>query len=176
MELITQSVTQQDWGLMARAWAKSDVEDVLPRLSTRTLLLHPRGYLNVPREESVKLASQILNAEMTLIEGNTSLGDHETGISAIERFLSIDAPTFGHPPTHMARCLQGILSVRELEVLRLLVRGESSREIGDRLGLSIRTVERHVSNIYLKTNTHGRAQATAFAVANGLASPTGLAT
>ncbi len=53
------------------------------------------------------------------------------------------------------------LTQRELEVLRLVVRGMSSREISRQLVLSVRTVERHVANIYFKTNTHGRVQATA---------------
>jgi DNA-binding CsgD family transcriptional regulator/tetratricopeptide (TPR) repeat protein len=59
------------------------------------------------------------------------------------------------------------LTKREVEVLQLLARGNSSREIGEALVLSVRTVERHVANIYLKTDTHGRAQATAYALAKG---------
>jgi tetratricopeptide (TPR) repeat protein/DNA-binding CsgD family transcriptional regulator len=59
------------------------------------------------------------------------------------------------------------LTEREVEVLRLLARGKSSREIGEELVLSVRTVERHIANIYLKTDTHGRAQATAYALAKG---------
>ena len=40
------------------------------------------------------------------------------------------------------------LSQRELEVLRLLAHGLSNQEIAERLVLSIRTVQRHVENIY----------------------------
>jgi DNA-binding CsgD family transcriptional regulator len=60
------------------------------------------------------------------------------------------------------------LTGREVEVLQLLAQGKSSREIGEMLVLSVRTVERHIANIYLKTDTHGRAQATAYALAKGL--------
>jgi DNA-binding NarL/FixJ family response regulator len=60
------------------------------------------------------------------------------------------------------------LTGREAEVLRLLAAGRSSREIGDELVLSVRTVERHIANIYLKTETHGRAQITAYAMRHGL--------
>ncbi len=60
------------------------------------------------------------------------------------------------------------LTEREVEVLRLLALGKSSRQIGDALVLSMRTVERHIANIYLKTDTHGRAQATAYALAKGV--------
>jgi DNA-binding CsgD family transcriptional regulator len=61
------------------------------------------------------------------------------------------------------------LTEREVEVLRLVAAGKSSREIADDLVLSIRTVERHIANIYVKTDTRGRAQATAYALRSGLA-------
>jgi DNA-binding NarL/FixJ family response regulator len=60
------------------------------------------------------------------------------------------------------------LTKREVEVLRLVAAGRSSREIGELLVLSVRTVERHIANIYLKTETHGRAQVTNYARDNGL--------
>jgi DNA-binding CsgD family transcriptional regulator/tetratricopeptide (TPR) repeat protein len=60
------------------------------------------------------------------------------------------------------------LTEREVEILQLLAQGKSSREIGESLVLSVRTVERHIANIYLKTDTHGRAQVTAYALAKGL--------
>jgi DNA-binding CsgD family transcriptional regulator len=62
----------------------------------------------------------------------------------------------------------GGLTAREAEILRLLAAGASSREIGERLFLSVRTVERHISNAYLKIGAHGRAEATAWAIRNGL--------
>jgi len=60
------------------------------------------------------------------------------------------------------------LSAREVEVLRLIAAGRSNREIGTALFLSVRTVERHIANIYGKTNARGRAEATAYALRQGL--------
>jgi serine/threonine-protein kinase PknK len=40
------------------------------------------------------------------------------------------------------------LSTREREVVALIARGLSNREIADRLVLSVRTVERHIENVY----------------------------
>jgi DNA-binding NarL/FixJ family response regulator len=48
------------------------------------------------------------------------------------------------------------LTERELEILGLIADGIGNQEIADRLGLSPRTVERHVSNIYLKLGLEGR--------------------
>jgi DNA-binding NarL/FixJ family response regulator len=44
------------------------------------------------------------------------------------------------------------LSARELEVIRLVAEGHSSKEIADRLDLSVRTVEKHRANIMDKIN------------------------
>jgi DNA-binding CsgD family transcriptional regulator len=52
---------------------------------------------------------------------------------------------------------------RELEVLRLLGEGRSNREIGERLYLSPRTVERHVANLSAKVGVERRAELVAFA-------------
>ncbi|HET8629990.1 MAG TPA: AAA family ATPase [Thermomicrobiales bacterium] len=55
------------------------------------------------------------------------------------------------------------LTAREVEVLRLIATGNSNREIAAALCLSVRTVERHIENIYSKTGSHSKADATAFA-------------
>lgn len=47
--------------------------------------------------------------------------------------------------------------------------GESNAQIARRLGLSTHTVERHVANLYSKIGARGRADATAYALRNGLA-------
>jgi predicted ATPase/DNA-binding CsgD family transcriptional regulator len=60
------------------------------------------------------------------------------------------------------------LSRRELEVLRLIADGRTNREIAGALFLSVRTVERHVTNLYAKIGARGRADATAFALRHGL--------
>ena len=61
------------------------------------------------------------------------------------------------------------MSPREIEVLRLLANGETNGQIAARLAISINTVERHVSNLYRKIDAGGRADATAWAIRNGVA-------
>lgn len=55
------------------------------------------------------------------------------------------------------------LTARELQVLRLVAQGATNRSIGATLGLSERTVDRHVSNIFTKLGVSSRAAATATA-------------
>ncbi len=56
------------------------------------------------------------------------------------------------------------LTAREVEVLRLIAQGKSTREIANELVLSPRTVQRHSSNLYAKINVRNRVEATAFAL------------
>ncbi len=56
------------------------------------------------------------------------------------------------------------LSVREVEVLRLLADGRANKEIAAALFISVATVERHIANIYDKIGVRGRASATAWAL------------
>jgi DNA-binding CsgD family transcriptional regulator len=57
----------------------------------------------------------------------------------------------------------GALTVRELEVLRLIAAGETNRAIARDLGISEKTVARHVSNIFTKLDLSSRSAATAYA-------------
>jgi DNA-binding NarL/FixJ family response regulator len=61
------------------------------------------------------------------------------------------------------------LSPREVEVLRLLARGMTNREIAETLVISERTAINHVSHIFDKLGVENRAAATAYAHQHGLA-------
>lgn len=58
------------------------------------------------------------------------------------------------------------LSLRELQVLRLVASGKTNRSVADELFISERTVDRHVSNIFNKLGVSSRVEATAFALTN----------
>jgi DNA-binding NarL/FixJ family response regulator len=60
------------------------------------------------------------------------------------------------------------LSARELEVLLLVASGKSNKDIARQLFLSVKTVDRHVSNIFVKLDVPSRAAATAWAYEHGL--------
>lgn len=61
-----------------------------------------------------------------------------------------------------------MLTARELDVLRLVARGLSDKEIAGELGLSRHTVHRHISNILTKLDLPSRAAAVAHAAQRGL--------
>jgi DNA-binding CsgD family transcriptional regulator len=61
------------------------------------------------------------------------------------------------------------LTPREVEVLRLIAAGKSTKEIAQALVISVATVERHITHIYEKIGASSRAEATAYALRHGLA-------
>jgi len=60
------------------------------------------------------------------------------------------------------------LSAREMEVLELIVKGRSNREIGEALGISEATVKWHVNIILSRLNVSDRTQATVAALQRGI--------
>lgn len=73
----------------------------------------------------------------------------------------------GHPVRHRRAWPAG-LTTREVEVLRLVSRGFSNREIARRLVISPKTAGNHVEHIYSKTGATNRARASLFAMRHGL--------
>lgn len=78
----------------------------------------------------------------------------------IERLDVIMRRQYGQPP--------GGLTAREVEVLRLVAAGKTNRVIARELGLSEKTVARHVHNSLTKIGVPSRAAATAYAYEHGL--------
>jgi DNA-binding NarL/FixJ family response regulator len=74
----------------------------------------------------------------------------------------IVAASSGPKPAHE------VLTLRELQVLRLVATGKTNRVIAKDLCLSEKTVERHLSHIFAKTGVASRAAATAYAYENRL--------
>ena len=60
------------------------------------------------------------------------------------------------------------LTPRQQEVLTLIAEGLSNREIGERLGISVKTVERHRENIMKRLNLHSRTDLVKYALRKGL--------
>ena len=96
----------------------------------------------------------VANATLEFFSGGTSA---DTLAGPVE-----DAQNGQRPPGELG------LTARQIEVLRLLASGRSNREIGQDLGISVYTVDRHISTIYRRIGARGRADATAFAMRNSL--------
>jgi DNA-binding NarL/FixJ family response regulator len=74
----------------------------------------------------------------------------------------------GHPRARPRRAWPAGLSDREVEVLRLIARGASYREVARTLTISPKTAEHHVGHIYDKIGVSSRAAAAMFAMEHDL--------
>lgn len=114
---------------------------------------------------------EILSAIETVLTGKSYLSP---GISdqVIRGFLR-GAPAFSQDASGEAQAESGsILTQRETEVLQLIARGLTNKAIGERLFISVKTVEKHRANLMAKLNLHTPQALTAYAIEKGLISLT----
>ncbi len=160
-----------------------DVTDELSSIHAPCLVLHRRDVEWLSLDAARQLAASIPDAKLVLLPGEATvpyLGDSGPVLEALREFQCADVE-------HTTAC-QGLadsapadgdstaprpdgLTEREAEVLRLIAAGLSNNDIARQLFLSVRTVERHIGNIYGKIETRGRANATSYAIRHGLAGP-----
>ena len=179
---LRESVTPEAARAALEAVGQFDVTDLLPRLKSPTLVLHRGDIPWLPVDITRALASRIPDARLTVVEGESTapyLGDTEATAGAVDAFLGEGeewrtarlgewAPGAEHGDPLQARAYPDNLTAREAEVLSRLAGGQTNSEIAEELFVSVRTVERHVANIYAKIGTRGRANATAYALTRNL--------
>jgi pimeloyl-ACP methyl ester carboxylesterase/DNA-binding CsgD family transcriptional regulator len=138
-----------------------EVTSEAARIATPTLVLHARDDALVPFSEGRLLATLIPGARFVPLESrNHILLADEPAWDAFRAELShFLGPEAISPADDVAE-----LSNRERDVLALVAQGLDNQEIAARLYLSIRTVERHLSNIYAKLRVSGKAARAAAAV------------
>jgi HD-GYP domain-containing protein (c-di-GMP phosphodiesterase class II)/DNA-binding CsgD family transcriptional regulator len=102
------------------------------------------------------------DAAARTLRAESAAGRH--GSAEVEAVLTAAGHRTGRvPPQRPAG-----LTEREVDVLRLLTRGLSNREVARRLGISAKTVGRHVENLYAKAGVSSRAAAAVFAMEHGI--------
>lgn len=126
--------------------------DSYPLLRARLHLELARAYASNAQAETILNAEAALSIYQRL--GAPEAGQAAELLKAQGRTVTVASP----PPTAM-----DVLSRREREVLPLLAKGLSNPAIAQRLVISPKTVEHHVSNILSKLGLRNRAEAAAFA-------------
>jgi len=158
-EMLRKSVAPEQYLALYSTLGQADVAALLPEVRARTLVLHRRQIPWLNLEAASYMASQIPEAELAVMEGASggyALEDSEPVFKAIDEFIG-EAEAYPHRLTR-----------REVEILRLVARGKSNREIAAELCISTNTVDRHISNILNKTGAVNRAEAAAYAAHHGL--------
>ncbi len=144
--------------MAARLWLSNtqlDITDTARRITQPALVLHARHDRAVPYEEGRRLASLLPDARFVTLESDNHILQQgepawEAFLAEVRAFLGDDERT----PAVAADLSE--LSEREREVLELVAAGMSNEQIAERLFLSTRTVERHLSNVYAKLRLSGK--------------------
>jgi DNA-binding NarL/FixJ family response regulator len=115
------------------------------------------GFLlkDAPAEELAAAIRVVAAGESLLAPGVTR--------RVIDAFVRRDSPPTAGPDPRLA-----VLTPRELEVLSLLARGRSNRDIAETLFVSEGTTKTHVSNVLTKLGLRDRVQAVIFAYESGV--------
>ncbi len=140
---------------------RNDVRADLPRIRCPTLVVHRRDDRAIPYALGRELAAGIAGAALSPVNGRAHFpwaGD----VGSVVRALRAGGAQAAGPR------VESVLSAREHEVLALVARGLSDREIAEQLIVSPHTVHRHVANIRQKLGSGSRAAAVAEAARIGL--------
>ena len=152
-ELQRRSTSAATAARLYEARGNIDVVELATHVAVRTLVVHARDDRVVPLDEGRSLGALIPGAQLVILESSNHilLSDEpawNTFLSEVHGFLG----TVRTPATPTV----DNLSRRELEVLALVAAGLTNEAIADRLCLSVRTVERHLSNVYAKLGVSGK--------------------
>ncbi len=153
-----------DTAVRARAeLQRTDSAARLAELDLPTLVLHSRGDRMNEFADARRLATNIERARLVALESNNHivLADEPAWpvfLQEVAGFLAEDRVPI---TTAAAEDLAELLSPRELDILRLAAAGLDNDAIAADLVLSVRTVERHLQNIYAKLGLQGRTARTA---------------
>ena len=141
--------------------SQSDVTPLLDRVTAPTLVLQATGDRVAGFSPGPDITARLPSARLVPLDSanHILLADEP----AWPRFMD-EVRAFLEPERSVGRSPDsglGDLSERELEVLHVAARGRGNDDIAAELGLSVRTVERHLSNVYLKLGLTGKAARTA---------------
>jgi pimeloyl-ACP methyl ester carboxylesterase/DNA-binding CsgD family transcriptional regulator len=152
----------ETYRLLFRLLDDFNVEAVMPAVRVPTLFIHAAGDPVFPLRSVQEQVTKIADAQLLVIDGNSPVAamTNQQGLNAALEFLGRSVPVTGRT--------QGELSLRELEVLRLIALGRTNPQIADELVISRNTVQNHVASILTKAGLANRAEAAAYAERHGL--------
>ncbi|SRR6266496_2511921 len=156
----------------------ADLTPYLEKIATPTLVIQ-RRYPDQPPLE-LEVAARIAQAALVSFDASGPIREvwREEETEAVEQFLGVRQaatsermlrPGDGEKsPTGVRTAYPNDLTLREVEVLRLIAAGRTNSKISCELVISERTVARHITNIYGKIGARGKADATAYAIRHSL--------
>jgi DNA-binding CsgD family transcriptional regulator len=149
----------------------------LPEIIAKPYLLQIQGEwqsaaklweeLQCPYEQALALSEGDEESMKRAIEIFDRLGASATSQLIKQKMRESGIRSIPKGPRKRTRENPAGLTSRQLEVLNLLGKGLSNNEIGNKLFISPKTVDHHISAIFSKLNIHSRFEAAAFVHSNG---------
>lgn len=129
-----------------------------------TLRTGASGYLLKDME-----AEDLIEAVRMVATGNAYIHPKVTGklIDEFRRLSEQEGALAGFRSLKTSEGWRGLLTRREMEVLKLMAEGRSNRAIGEHLFISEKTVKNHVSSVLQKMDVQDRTQAVVTAIKSG---------
>src|SRR5680860_396319 len=159
-ELQRMSTSAATAAQMRLAREEVDVTDLVGQVVTPTLVLHAHDDAAVPFEQGRLVASAIPGARFVPLEGrNHILLADEPAWEVFLRELDAFLPSLPSDDD----VAKDLLTARETEILRGVAAGMTNQAIARQLFVSVRTVERHMGNMYGKLGLHGKSGRAAIA-------------
>jgi pimeloyl-ACP methyl ester carboxylesterase/DNA-binding CsgD family transcriptional regulator len=158
-ELMRLTTSPANAARILRVFFEVTLRETAPLVRCPTLVTHVREDGRVPFDQGRELASLIPDARFVPLESrNHVLLENEP---AWQKFVDEFNEFLPASPANAANELDAsaVLTKRECEVLELVAQGFDNSTIGDRLGISEKTVRNHVSMLLSKLGVTSRAQA-----------------
>ncbi|MFL5769908.1 MAG: alpha/beta fold hydrolase [Chloroflexota bacterium] len=138
-----------------------DIVADIPRITAPTLILQATGDRSTSFDNAVRVSGLIPDSRLVALDSRNHilLADEPawaTFVDEVAAFIEPDRRRWAASDMPL-----DVLSPREREVLDHCAEGRTNEEIADELALSPRTIERHLSNIYLKLGVSGATARTA---------------
>ena len=173
-ELQRVSTTAETARTSRRQRLAADSSTLMGQLDLPTLVIHSRGDRMNDFEEARYLAAGIEGARLVALESDNHIVLEDEAAwpvycAELADFLAPDGEAAPAPPVSREDELDPRanvesltqLSSRENEILHLAAQGMDNDAIARAFTLSVRTVERHLSNVYAKLDLHGKSARTA---------------
>jgi LuxR family transcriptional regulator, maltose regulon positive regulatory protein len=143
------------------AWLRDDITKAVDRLGYGLSIAEPEGYVRTFVDEGAPM--------LALLRGAQKRGIASSYVSTLLAAFDEDTPRAITSQTqNWIGQSSEPLSERERDVLRLVIDGVSNREIAEQLFVSLGTMKKHISNIFIKLDAHSRTQAIAIVRQNNL--------
>ena len=139
-------------------WSTPQAQQVLKAITGRDDMLEDVGHQLARWIAGGRETTASQSAMTMALENGARIQLHHLGTIGTEEYL-FRLTTADHPNQDAILREHFSLTAREAEVLLWIAKGKSNRDIGEILGLSPRTVNKHLEQIYTKLGVENRASA-----------------